>query len=353
MALRREKGPSAPEKTVRKELGIATVQTAIYRSGIPMANWGEVGNALITFKTGKTDLPPYQGVIYTTGTYKVVGQKGYHKPVKTERTDPPPPFMHAHIDTMLLRLQSQSREYPQAIETDTTTGTTIVVTQLPEENGLLLELNKGFGDERKKEEDRLAKLLDKKRGYSRGDVYVVLKPDNGQFSVDFDAVAERLSTILPQQKDRAERLKILKKKKSLGEKIAEHFTAVDRQGRPFVRPVEPGQDLHKPFVVGAIDGLEVSLSLAMVGESNSDGVENRWEANGAVLTGPLLEDSKNQDYVYPPVLIISVHRPTREEGQKTVLIPTVDPQSKERIKDITARIKHSFELDTIIKKDHE
>lgn len=362
---------SPPDQIRNNELVVVDTKRYLYRSGIAMSNWGEVGNALISLRTGRSDLPEYRGIGTTKATYEPIvnssqvrtatSLKDEPADLRTQklqqtqvfRTDAAPSLEVVQVDPLVQNLRKGSRPYERVVETEPKTQTKFAITSIPTDNALLFEVLDQPGTERKVVEKMLAARMHKEdaRGHDRRDVYVVIDPQSDHVSIDFNQVVERLDPILNKHKERGAQVRSaltrLKEKKSFGERIANYFTAIDAHGNPNTTSITPGDPLMHPFKLGIVDGLEISLSVAMVGdrfvrEPGFEEARDRWNAKGSVLTMPFKEHPEGVDYIYPPILVVSIHRPNFEVSGRTHIVPVVDQQAKVKMRDLSISIQKAF-----------
>lgn len=226
------------------------------------------------------------------------------------------------------------------------------------DNVNLLNLNAAYVG--KEVEDGLAEYLGVGQGLQWKHAAVGLEPVEDHMQVDFDQVVQRLAPVVrdlqpvPQGKTTynllpsrtignfrlpfSGRSRLVKNDNSYervtGENIVRYLTSFD----------EYGHLISGPFTLGVVDGIEVTLGLGRVGERFYDSrtgqrANDRWQANGAILTAPLAEDYSDPSKLVPPAIIIATQRFSERSYDR---LPAVDPKMKATMNEITARVASAF-----------
>lgn len=191
----------------------------------------------------------------------------------------------------------------------------------------------------KEVEDGLAEYLGVEQGLIRKSVDIEFQSEQGQFAIDFNQVLKHLRKVRrglnkpsPNVLTRLAFLAMGRRNATEGEKLVQHFMRLDRY--------ESGP---KPIVIGTKGNLEIVMQLGRVGHrfeyDNGQKSESHWEANGAVLMGPLDTDYSNKNLLVEPTISFTIRKQSKEEYSR---LPILDPKEKQLAEDLASKIVSAF-----------
>lgn len=342
--------PQGLEQFAKPERQSSIVSTEVtqYESGIPLKGWESVNAALDTFASGKS-----RGSRATEQhQLKAIGESygGFAAAFYSLEA----PHMGGGGNSFVKRMLEEAQpsvasrgRWSRSYDYDGQGSffkTTVDINRVGKEDNYILQLNAAYVGNQV--EEGLAENLGVERGVSWKNVEVVFEPEGNQFKIDFEQVAGKLTDVVGELQPSS--TKAGEKKTGLagifgsrggkrgtevsGKTIAEQLMRVDKYG-----------DSEGPFVLGTKDGVEVTVGLGRAGRRFEwkDGVksEDKWRADGAVITGPLDTDYRDESKLIPPSISISI-RPQSED--KYSRLPAVDPKVKATMNDLTQRISSAF-----------
>ena len=336
-------GKEVAPKPAERETVITGVEVSEYQSGIPLKGWESVENALRTFSSGaprasrSTESHQMKAVAESQGAFAT----GFYT-IAAPHLKGGASFVDQMLEEAKRGTESQGR-WHRSYDYDGVGSffkTTVEVDQVKGTDGYILKLNAAYvGTE---VEEGLAEHLGVERGLSWKNVTVGLEPVGDQFRADFEDVVRRLDGVidylnLPAEAGKKSKLPWKKGKEEpgriTGKDVVQQFLITDRYG-----------DSGDPFILGSKDGIEVTIGMGRVGRrfewQKGEKSEDRWHADGAVLTGPLDTDYRDETKLVPPSISISI-RPESEDRYSRM--PIVDPEKKELMADLAERVAKSFE----------
>jgi hypothetical protein len=316
----------------KKELTVDGIKVEEHQSGIPLIGWDSVRNALYAFAEGKSrasraterhninaysQMDPLAGFGFALRNNQVRGDQ--------------------FIDGMLEEAQPQIESRGQWSRSYDYDGqgrfhkTTVEITTLPEQDDTyLLELNAAYVG--KEVEEGLAEYLDVRRGLQWKNAEVEVNSRNNTARIDFDNILGRLKGVRDKlTKPPTRSLFRRDPQPSNGKEIVDAIMKTDEYSSP------------KPVVLGTDGQLEVTLGLGRVGrryewQSGNPG-ENRYQAEGGVLTVPLDTDYRDESKTVPATVKISIRRQSESEYNR---LPIVDEREKAKADRIMSEIRASL-----------
>lgn len=309
------------------ELNITNVGTSEYRSGIPLQNWESVEAALKLYESGASrgrtardhNIQAY-GESYG-GLGALLFMLGNSRGQET------------FVDGLLQEARPSVQNHGQWSRHYDYDGpgrfhkTSVEIKALGEQqDGYLLGLNAAYVG--KEVEDNLAAALGIEQGLEWKSVGVRLSPEGiNQFRIDFDQVVDRLQPVvadLSQPKGR------------------ERISGLDATN--YFMSINEWRESARNYVLGTKDGIEVVLDLGRVGRrleyNNGKVVVDNWKQEGAVLSGLLDRDYKDESKFVPPSFVVSMHRLSQSRYDR---LPIIDPNMKSMVNGLAERVVAAFQ----------
>ncbi len=291
---------------VERMPAITGVEVTQCESGIPLKGWDSVKGALYVFAKGCSP-----GRMATESIPYIEGGEESFVDAMLEEAQPAVEsrgHWHRHYD----RVGAVSFYKTQVDINRVSKG------------GYVLQLNAAFVGNQV--EEGLAETLDVERGLLWKNVAVQFEPEGDQFRINFDEVAERLRGVVASLDKKAKRGEIV------GRDIVDHLMKVNEWGNSV-----------GPFVLGRKDGVEVTVGLGRVGRRYEyqewEKSEDRWQVDGATISGPLGTDYLDETKFVPPSISISL-RPKNKDRYS--ILPAVDPKAIATMHELAELITEAF-----------
>lgn len=334
-----ERGREGPnDKDRNPEQNITSVSVTESLSGVRFADWKGVTAGLQAFVTGE-----YRGAYKNFNPYRDNISSVSFVPGVNNPEDYP-------IDNLLKELRrgvnwkGLGHAYYDRSDENFPWRSSVYVSHLPKHEGLLLEIRDGLGGpvSYSTAEKGIADLYGVERGIESEKVRVTYEPDEDRFRYNFDAITDSLAPVIGigehPMKERVESVL----HRAPGERAAKHF--MKTRSYPKLRK-QPMRDLRH-FRMGIVDDFAVDLSLGSVGDRYDqfvpdEGYRDRWNRNGAVISGPVYtyyDGSKTK----PPVLDIGIHRTYVRDGFTEGHTPVIEAEDKSRIRQLASDIQTVF-----------
>lgn len=329
------------------ELNITGVKVSEYRSGIPLQGWDNVESALRQYESGaaKRRTAMDHNIKAYGDSYGELGAALFIFGNSQGR--------ESFVDELLQEARPSVQNRGQWSKHYDYDGpgrfhkTSVEIKALPNtENGYLLGLNAAYVG--KEVEDGLAEALGIEQGLQWKSVNVELAPEETDFRVDFDAVADRLK-LFYEELDPAPTLEPGGFRQRLVETVKGEQPAEKPEltGEAIVRTLLATDEYtsgSNPFVLGIKDGVEVSLNLGRVGDRfnwrGGDRNEELWKAEGTILSGPLAESYSDRGGLEVPSIIVSIE-PYGEDRYDRM--PAIDPEMKASMNNLAERVAAAFQ----------